>query len=300
MENMREYWAREAEMMRDKSAVLGTKTSDKGGNGQTFAQNIVNSAYRIFSKKVNFGLNSVRNQNKLFDTNYWTADGASKLEMKEGKSASKALLSIIDNTVGKQTLDCAQFVQVAFLGAILLTDGEKEFDAQIGKKFTLSSFGSTGIKTEKLYYRGLITDSFGLDNRDADFSNKTQAELIASVNESMANLSSETQEQLMNKAPIGSRVTVTNFKIDEITRRDNKQDRDFAFAVRARGWERENMMKIGDDNYAAFGVGYGASFEKVRIGLVDEYFGKGRYSTEQAKVLLEHIGVSHIEYFKRK
>jgi Protein-glutamine gamma-glutamyltransferase len=109
----------------DKSHILASKDNDviEEDLQGTFQANITNSAKRIFTNNVKFGLNSVRNKNQLFDTRYWVAMGESALKMKEKTLPSKALLSIIDNTSGKQTLDCAQFVQAAYLGAILLTDG---------------------------------------------------------------------------------------------------------------------------------------------------------------------------------
>jgi Protein-glutamine gamma-glutamyltransferase len=277
MENMREYWAREAEMMRDKSAILGERTDVSG----TFQANVVNAAKRIFDKKVVFGLNSVRNKAKLFDTKYWVAKGESQLAMIEGVLPAKALLSIIDNTSGKQTLDCAQFVQVAYLGGILLTDGETKFNKDIGKQFVLSSFGSTGVKTETLYSRGLVNEKF-------------------SINDSLTNLTDTKQEALVSAAPIGSRVTVENFLIQPLAAGEDKAKKEFALGIRARGWERENMIKIGEDKYAAFGVGYGVDMKTVQKGLLDEYYGRGRYNAQQADALLKWIGISQVEYFKRK
>ena len=277
MENMREYWAREAEMMRDKSAVLGDRPDVSG----TFRENVVKAAKRIFDSKVFFGLNSVRNQSKLFDTNYWVANGASKLQMIEGKLPSKALLSIIDNTSRKQTLDCAQFVQVAYLGGILLTDGEAKFNQDIGKKFVLSSFGSTGVETETLYSRGLVNEKF-------------------SINDSLTNLTNTTEKVLVSNAPIGSRVTVENFLIQSLTIGTDTAKKQLALEIRAKGWERENMIKIAEDLYAAFGVGYGVNMATVKKGLCDEYYGRGHYDKPKEDALLKWISVSQVEHFKRK
>ncbi len=277
MENMREYWAREAEMMRDKSGILGERLETSGN----FKENVVKAAKRVFTNNVVFGLNSVRNKTQLFDTKYWIPQGESKLTMIKGKLPAKALLSIIDNTSGKQTLDCAQFVQVAYLGGILFTDGEAKFNENIGDTFVLSSFGSTGVTTETLYSRGLVNEKFSIDN-------------------SYTNLTNTDQEVLVSNAPIGSRVTVENFSIQSLAAGTDKIKKEFALSIRARGWERENMIKIGNDLYAAFGVGYGVDMAAVKKGLLDEYYGRGRYDKQQGEALLKWIGVSQIEYFKRK
>ena len=274
---MREYWAREAEMMRDKSAVLGTNTEDSS----TFGKNIVKTAKRIFTNKVTFGLNSIRNKIKLFDTNYWVADGESKLKMIAGKSPAKALLSIIDNTCGKQTLDCAQFVQVVYLGAILLTDGEKQFDVQMKGEFVLSSFRSTGVETETKYTRDIVNGKFAEDNNP-----KKPTKL--------------TQEALIKSAPIGSLVSVENFFVEKLATGSDTEGKKFALGIRAKGWERENMIKIGEDKYAAFGVGYDVNMKTVEKGLVDEFYGKGKYNASQETSMMQWIRVSQIELFKRK
>jgi Protein-glutamine gamma-glutamyltransferase len=267
----------------DKSHILASKDNDviEEDLQGTFQANIITIAKRIFTNKVNFGLNRIRKEKQLFDTRYWVAKGESALEMKENTQPYKALLSIINNTSGNQTLDCAQYVQVVYLGAILLTDGESNFDKYIGKKFVLFSYGSTGIERKTIYSRGRVNEKFAIDD-------------------SLDKLTDSTQEQLLRSAPIGSRVTVQNFSIAEHSRSPDETKKKFALGITARGWEMENMIKIGEDSYAAFGVGYGVNLGTVKKGLVDEYYGVGRYKKEDADALLKWISISQIEHFKRK
>ena len=204
MENMREYWAREAEMMRDKSAILGTKDNSSSSNTLSFSQNIRKSVELLDDNKVSFGLNRIRNVAKsgLFDERMWSIVNDSTLRLNQGRTPAQGIQSILNNSCSKWTLDCAQYVQVVYLGACLLTDGPTQFnkyinDLLIGKgqsNFELHSHGTVGVENKDFYTRGVFNDAFRLDT---DFDSKSVG---------------KTEADLLRLAPIGSRITVANFQ----------------------------------------------------------------------------------------
>jgi Protein-glutamine gamma-glutamyltransferase len=248
-----------------------------------FQQNIGKTSLKMINGTVRFGLNRVRYAQGKYDKNYWQPNGDSKLELLTGKKPSDGVNSIINNTCSSQTLDCAQFVQVVRWGAMLETFGSTDFDKKIGEKMTLYSFGSTGIETETTYNRDEINSKFWNSNTLQDV-NSNEMELLRQV-------------------PVGSRIAVQNFAIDRLMNSKNPTDKAFAEQISSSGWARENMIKVGDDQYAAFGIStQGKSFvslKEVKEKLLTIYFGNQSRTKEQEKAVFDSIGVSQVEVFKQ-
>jgi RHS repeat-associated protein len=248
-----------------------------------FEQNIGTTSIKII-QNVKFGLNRIRNANGLYDKRYWTADGDSKLVLVTGQKPSDAINSIVNNTSKNQTLDCAQFVQVVQFGAMIETYKEDAFNKRIGEKMTLYSFQSTGLKRDKTYERSETNESFA-------------------INGSPTSITSLDEAQILKLAPVGSRVTVSNFVIDRLASSKDEKSKEFAKQIRLRGWANENMIKVGEDSYAAFGISTAAkpfvSLNDVKKALVAEYYKGRKYTKQEETELLKSIGVSQVEIFKQ-
>jgi Protein-glutamine gamma-glutamyltransferase len=276
--NAREFWQKEAAFIADKSAILGDIQSKSNDPNGEFQKNIIETVSKIFRNGVRFGTNSVRAKEKLFDTDYWVVDGAINLRLKQENRIRPSLgvNSIINNTSGKQTLDCTQFVQVVQWGAMLLTDKADEFDAEMTlyRDFILSAY-STGVKLKVFYQREKIDQQLTIDN--------------------VPGVTGYEVDALLKTVPIGSRIGVTNFAVQKL----KKKDRERAESISTQGWGNENMVKIGDDRYAAFGIGQSVTLEKVRETLLEIYYSGMNPSKEERELVLGDIGVSAIQIFER-
>jgi hypothetical protein len=275
----RTFWQQEAAFIADKSAILGNAQNTHKYQGGAFQKNIIETVSRIFRNNVKFGSIAVRAEKKLFDTDYWVADGDINLRLKKENRIRPSLgvNSIINNTSGNQTLDCTQFVQVVQWGAMLLTDKAAAFDEEmtsIYNDFILSA-NATGINSKTFYRRGQIDQKLTIGN----VPDTTEYEV----------------DELLRTIPIGSRIGVTNFAVEEL----REKDRQRADSIAARGWENENMVKVGNNSYAAFGIGQSVSLEKVRQTLLDIYYSGMKPSKEEKEITLGNIGVSTIQVFER-
>jgi Protein-glutamine gamma-glutamyltransferase len=204
--NLREFWAAEAAKLRDTSALLDTSSlsfmpPSKDNVMSMFQVNIIIMSKLIFNK-VKFGSNGERNIKGYYDKRFWETNGPVGLKLKVGEKPSSAIHSIINNTSGTQTLDCAQYVEAVRLGAMLLTDGESTFNQRFKTGLIFRSHESTGNEIDKTYLRTMV-DTFDMDRYFA-------------IDNDPNKIIFDTQEKLLNQAPIGSRITVTNFTIHEI------------------------------------------------------------------------------------
>jgi hypothetical protein len=277
--NARTFWQQEAAFIADKSAILGNAQNTHNYQNGAFQKNIIETVSKIFRNNVKFGSIAVRAEKKLFDTDYWVADGDINLRLKKENRIRPSLgvNSIINNTSGNQTLDCTQFVQVVQWGAMLLTDKAAAFDEEmtsIYNDFILSA-NATGINSKTFYRRGQIDQKLTIGN----VPDTTEYEV----------------DELLRTIPVGSRIGVTNFAVEEL----REKDRQRADSIAARGWENENMVKVGDGLYAAFGIGQSVSLEKVRQTLLDIYYSGMKPSKEEKEITLGNIGVSTIQVFER-
>jgi Protein-glutamine gamma-glutamyltransferase len=293
MDNMREYWAREAEMMRDTSAVLGERVDNTGGNGKSFSVNIIEAVNTLHRNGVIFGLNRIRNVkgSGKYDPVFWSIINDTSLRLNNGKTSAQGIQSILSNSYKHWTFDCAQYVQVVYLGACLLTDGAKQFNLYITnllqakklKTFNLYPHGTVGVESKEFYVRGVVNGAFRLDT-DTDLYSK-----------------GKTEQEVLRLAPIGSRVTVSNFYLNDLLASKDKAKIDYAQAISLRGWAYENMIKIGNDSYAAFGIGTNVSLEKVKQELLKEHYYKVLPLPTQTEkdAVMKYIGISQVKIYQR-
>lgn len=277
--NARAFWQQEAAFIADKSAVLDNAQNTHKYQGGEFQKNIIEIVSRIFRNEVEFGMNNVRAINQLFDTDFWVAHGNINLRLKKenGIKPSLGVNSIINNTSGNQTLDCTQFVQVVQWGAMLLTDRADVFDDEmmsIHNDFILSA-NATGINSKTFYQRDKINRKLTIGN--------------------VPDTTGYEVDKLLKDVPIGSRIGVTNFAVEELRKKDSQR----ANSIAAQGWENENMVKVGNDLYAAFGIGESVKLEEVRQTLLKIYYLGMNPSEEEKEITLGNIGVSTIQVFER-
>lgn len=290
---MREYWAREAEMMRDTSAVLGDSVDNTGGNGQSFSANITEAVNTLHRNGVIFGLNRIRNVegSGKYDPTLWSIINDVSLRLNKNKTPAQGIQGILNNSCKHWTFDCAQYVQVVYLGACLLTDGANNFNRYITnllqekklKTFDLYPHSTVGVESKEFYVRGVVNATFHLDT-DTDLYSKGKSE-----------------QEVLRLASIGSRITVSNFYLNDLLASKNKAKIDYAQAISLRGWAYENMIKIGTDRYAAFGIGTDVSLEKVKLELLKEHYYKVQpLPTQREKdAVMQYIGISQVKIHNR-
>ena len=241
-------------------------------------------------------------KHKGFDPRYWsfTVDcdaGTAKLFQIRGKP-SEAIDEMFAN-LHLWTFDCAEYLQVAQWYAQRHTMGAEAFDKKMTNLggLTLRPHGSTGIMTKEIYIRKVPNDFFYREN---NVTMQTEA-------------SDKMDWQLLDEAPVGTRVTWTNAAAP--TESDP--------AGRWWSFGNENAIKIGKDQYAAHPFGTLSQWEiEYRLaarGYVKEMeeagksspFGRavllrtiiaecraGRPRTEIHKYILDKIFISRIEFFK--
>jgi Protein-glutamine gamma-glutamyltransferase len=291
--NLREFWAAEAAKLRDTSALLDTSglnipTLSSTSNMSLFQLNIILVSKRVFSNRVEFGSNGERNIKGFYDKRFWETAGAVNLKLKTGVKPSTAIDSIINNSSGNQTLDCAQYVEVVRLGATLMTDGDQLFDERFKNGLNLRSHGSTSVETEISYERPSV--------------NTLDTKQYFAINNNPEKVVYDSEEQLLTAAPIGSRVSVTNFNIEDTLKPDsdaNVQMKTFALQIRKKGWENENMIKIGKNEYAAFGIGEKVNLTAIKQCLFKIHIDVFKTPIKDQANILNKIAVSQIEIFKR-
>ena len=147
------------------------------------------------------------------------------LQVWEGKSPADAVLSIFKH-LDRWSFDCALFVQVVLLYAVVMRLGKEAFNQRVAEhvpsdgKMLLRAHGSTGL----LYKSGWQYEKPGPKEQPWSF-------------ERTARIMGE-QENHFIATPNGSQVVFTN--LDSLS-----NGRDF---------EHENTIKMGDDQFIAHGI----------------------------------------------
>jgi hypothetical protein len=147
------------------------------------------------------------------------------LQVQDGKSPADAVLSIFQH-LDKWSFDCALFVQVVLLYAVVMRLGKEKFNQRVAEhvqtqgKMLLRAHGSTGL----LYESGWQSEKPGPKEKPWSF-------------EQAARIMGE-QENHFIAAPNGSQVVFTN--LDSLS---NGTD-----------FEHENTIKLADDQFIAHGI----------------------------------------------
>jgi hypothetical protein len=170
-------------------------------------------------KKVNFGAATTT---KKYDTTYWEEKEdevkgyGNKLVLREGKTASEAIYAMFDNISG-WSIDCAEFVQVAHMYALRHFD-ESEFNERLDDiQIDLRRHESMLLRGSTVYERQRSSESMMLKAGE-DLYKTTDA------------------EEVIEKAPTGSRITWTNPK-----------------APLESSFKNENTIKLENGLFAAHG-----------------------------------------------
>jgi hypothetical protein len=151
------------------------------------------------------------------------------LLLKENRSPADAVLRIFD-TLNEWSFDCAQFVQVVLLYAVVKRLGKESFDNRVAShkpthgRLVLRVHGSTGLA-----YTG------GWEHSKADVQSMNRERAAAVMNE---------QEKKFKAAADGSQIVFTNL---------DPRSKDKAY-------EHENTIKMGADQFIAHGIMSGNAF----------------------------------------
>jgi hypothetical protein len=182
---------------------------------------------------VRFG-HALKDKKERFDTEWWDAwsfrpdpDKTDNDEwvalLKERRSPADAVLRIFD-TLDKWSFDCAQFVQVALLYAVVKRLGKESFDKRVASnvqtrhKLMLRASDSTGLTVKKQWQH--------------------EIEELRKVNNERAAMLIKEQESRFKSAPNGSRIVFANL--------DPRSEKT--------AWQHENTIKMGADQFIAHGV----------------------------------------------
>ena len=159
---------------------------------------------------------------------FWALKNGNEFHLKKGMSPGDAIEYFADNTSGA-TIDCAQFVQIELLYAMYKAMGKKEFDKYIKLqdkgKFILKTNGSTGVNPSAIYERG--------------------AKGTFTINKG-GKIETIKEDDLYKQLPIGSRL-----------------------GIQCDGYEvnvfnGENIIKVGEDQYNAQGIGTNMSLKDIK------------------------------------
>jgi Protein-glutamine gamma-glutamyltransferase len=162
-----------------------------------------------------------------WDKRFYIPPGESEKELvlllKENKSPADAVLRIFNN-VNDWSFDCAQFVQVVLLYAVVKKLGKKSFDHRVAShkptqgRLVLRAHGSTGLT-----YKG------GWEHSKED---------LQSMNTERATAVMKEQENKFKSVANGSQIVFTN-----LDPRSNDKV-----------YEHENTIKVGSDLFIAHGI----------------------------------------------
>jgi len=177
-------------------------------------------------KSIDFGRGE-QNPTEDFDHDFWEKapdrdpDVGVHLELKRGKSPAAAIQAIFDRT-SKWAFDCAEFVQVVQLYALLKTLGPTQFDEYITKQarngvVMLRTHWSTGLRRKTLYKRSAANEG-----------------MVRETNGSPEVGPQPSVEDLLAAAPIGARVLFTNPTLP-----------------RVHPFHNENTVLLGADRFGA-------------------------------------------------
>jgi hypothetical protein len=168
-----------------------------------------------------------------FHKQFWevkSAKGDEYLELKEGVAPSVAIDAMFGD-LKSWSLDCAQFVQVAHLYALRWALGSTKFNERVGGvRFAFRAHDSTLLNQNVYWNRtgpgGAIRKYQAGDDR----------------------IETQTMEQLVEKAPLGSRVMWTN-----------------QMAIAGAAFEHENTLKLANDSFAAQGFSDKSIFTREEL-----------------------------------
>jgi Domain of unknown function (DUF4157)/Protein-glutamine gamma-glutamyltransferase len=190
--------------------------------------------------KARFG----RAEKGMFDKDYWekidVQGGESELQLLPGRWPSDAISAMVDKP-DKWTLDCAQAVQLAHLYALRHALGATDFNKRVGRVgFRFRPHDSTGVEGATEWWRpGLGTHwkRFPVDPAERKLKPQGDDE-------------TRNDEQLLDAAPVGSRVMFTNQMADSSS-----------------SFHHENTYKLGRDSYAAHGFKDRKVFDRASLEL---------------------------------
>lgn len=172
-------------------------------------------------------------------------DASAWLVLRSGTKPAQAIEAIFDNLSG-WSFDCAEFCQIVLLKTLLDQIGPGRFNELVrksGRRFELRDHGSTLIGDGGVYHRDTPFEGFRL----------TVGSSSAEVDLS--------EHDLLKNAAIGDRVSFTNLGAHP------KSD-----------FRNENVLKVGDDQYAAHG------FEEK-----DNIFTEAQIRRRLAEMALAHM-----------
>jgi hypothetical protein len=170
-----------------------------------------------------------------YDTEFWEKkeDPVSlcKLVLRSSKKPADAIEALFNPDRKKLWLvDCGQFGQLAHYYALLRTRGAEEFNRMIGPNMEFKQLFSTGLKTKALWAREAKNEPM---RQVENVGGGGQTPIFA------AGVEPRPADEVIESAPVGSRVTFTNGFVARV-----------ATSVNA-SFVRENTMKVGHDAYVA-------------------------------------------------
>lgn len=134
--------------------------------------------------------------------------------------------------------DCARFVQLVDLYALLQTIGPDAFNQRVGARLNLTDHNSSGLTSGYALTRDKKTEAFEQSKLG---SNKTQQVAIKDTAEFLA------------QQPPGTRISFRNF------------DPHMAKILADSNFQRENVVKVGPDRYASHPFGTRSEREMTRL-----------------------------------
>jgi uncharacterized protein DUF4157 len=198
---------------------------------------------------------------EAFDKNYWTKEtpgGRDKCALlaKAGDRPSQAITELFEYVVNGHTkgpgswrFDCAEWVQIHHLYAMLKLMGPYRFDLQFGsskdqpREFWLKQHRSTGLSSTMLYARK-ETAPFRLEPEELAPTRLRQKATSSDDYEIDPNGKPLFAEEVLKRAPVGSRVMWTNLYL---------QKEPVPLGAKPNSMTNENTIKLGDDSYGAHG-----------------------------------------------
>jgi hypothetical protein len=189
---------------------------------------------------------------------------------------------------GSWRADCAEWVQVHHLYAMLKTLGPYRFDQRFGgKEFWFKPQRSTGVKARALFFREYANERM----KPAKLK-EGQPEITPHDSQPIVDASQQEAdpEQLLMSAPIGSRVAWFNRAIR------HSSECGIVVTPEGQGFGVENTIKLGPDLYGAHGFGLKVNMTRRQIAERSLAYGKDpRLSEEENFQRTVYIG--EIEFY---
>jgi hypothetical protein len=216
------------------------------------------------------------------------------LHLRKGQRPSEAIQAMYDSMTqsaptaylfGSWRADCAEWVQVHHLYAMLKVLGPYRFDQRFGgKDFWFRNHRSTGLKARAIYSRQTIGEKLKpLQLENGDYTPNPNTALPDKTD---PNMPERDAEELLREAPVGSRVAWFNQAIrspGSIGLPPPDPD--------AAGFAVENSMKIGPDLYSAHGFGLRTRFTRKQLVEASLSYGSNPHlSREQNAAVTVFVG----------